>query len=592
MTDEIPFDLSDVYSGLDDPAIEKSINQLNSVVDDFIKKHQGNIKNYDANALLELLVEYEKYLELLGNLYIFAGFSFYGDMTKKESQDLFNRFREINAKNAKKLAFYNLELGTALLETPNLLTNEILQNYHHYLEQIKELTIHRLTPEEEQLVIEKDLYGVNAWSDLQNKWSSTREFEIEIDGRKETFHMGERNKYAINENRLVRKQASEAVFKDVARDGEIYAFALRNIFSDWVAISKRRKYSKPIDASLLSNEISLAILENMFSVIENNVHLYRRVLQIRAKLLGLAKLAPYDTIAPIHGMKDKKYSWQETQDLIISAFSKFDNEFVAIARDMFERKHIDATPRKGKAAGAFCSAWYAGKSSFILQSFNENLESVITLAHELGHAIHGYLMYNKLTLINCGYPSTAAETASFFGELLLIELLLNKVETKEEKIDILLRLVSRIGHVIFGLTPMYWFERDLYDAIERGEYLDYPTITKYWVTARDKIYGNEIEWFEESNSSWCLVPHYFLANKRYYNYPYVFAQLFVYALYQQYLKEKETFLPKFKQILSLGGSLPLNQLGKIMGLDITKPEFWELGMKQFEYFLNELEKLI
>ncbi|HUT81359.1 MAG TPA: M3 family metallopeptidase [Candidatus Bathyarchaeia archaeon] len=592
MPDEIPFDLSDVYSGLDDPAINKTINQLNSMVDTFIKKHQGKIKNYDADSVLDLLIEYEKYLEVVSNLRIFAGFSFYGDMTKKESQTLYNQFKEINAINAKKLSFYNLELGTLLLEKPDLLNNKILHNYYHYLEQIQELTIHRLTPAEEQLVIEKDLYGVNAWSDLQSKWSSTREFEIEVEGKKEIFHMGERNKYAINENREVRKQASYAVSKDVVKDGEIYSYALRNIFSDWVAISKRRKYSKPIDASLLYNEIDQTILDNMFSVIEKNVQMYKRVLKIRAKLLGLPKLAPYDTIAPIPGMKDKKYSWQEAQELILSAFSNFDQEFVSIAKDMFERKHIDATPRKGKTAGAFCSAWYAGKSSFILQSFNENLESITTLAHELGHAIHGYLMYDKQTLINCGYPSTAAETASFFGELLLIDLLLNKVETKEEKIDILLRLVSRIGHVIFGLTPMYWFESDIYGAIERGEYLDYSAITKYWVSARDKIYGEEIEWYEESNSSWCLVPHYFLANNRFYNYPYIFAQLFVYALYQQYLKEKETFLPKFKQILSAGGSIPLNQLGEIMGLDITKPEFWELGIKQFEYFLNELEKLI
>ncbi len=592
MMEEIPFDLTDVFSGINDPAFEEAIEQLNSLVNEFAKKHQGKIEKYDAEGVLNLLLEYEKYLESYGTIRVFAGFSFYGDMTKKDAQILYNRFKEIHAINAKKLAFYNLELGKLLVKKPELINDKILQNYHHYLKQVQEITSHQLTPIEEQLIIEKDLYGVKAWSDLQSKWSSIREFEIDINGKKEVFHIGERTKYAMNENRNVRKQALELISTDCVKNGEIYAYALRNICSDWVAICKRRKYAKPIDESLFYNEIDQIILDNMFSVIERNIPLYRKILKIRAKLLGLPKLAPYDTIAPISGMKAIKYSWQDAQKLILTSFSKFDREFMDIAKDMFDRNHIDATSRKGKTAGAFCSSWYAGKSSFILQSFNEDIESVTTTAHELGHAIHSYLMYKEQTIINCGYPSTAAETASFFGELLLIEQLLNKVETKEEKIDILLKLVSRIGHVIFGLTPMYWFELELYNAIERGEYLDYSTITNYWVTARDKIYGEEIEWFEESNSSWCLVPHYYMVNNRFYNYPYIFAQLFVYALYQQYLKEKETFIPKFKKILSAGGSLPLNQLGEIMGLDITKPEFWELGMKQFEYFVNELEKII
>ncbi|MHA1211031.1 MAG: M3 family metallopeptidase, partial [Candidatus Heimdallarchaeota archaeon] len=345
-------------------------------------------------------------------------------------------------------------------------------------------------------------------------------------------------------------------------------------------------------SSLLYNEISQVMLDNMFKTIEKNIGLYQRALKIKAKLLGLPRLAYYDFHAPLPGIEIKKYSWEETKELIRKSFSQFDSKFVDIANDMFTRNHVDAMPRKGKTPGAFCSTWYKGKSSFILQSYDETLSSVSTLAHELGHAIHAYLMCENQTILNTSFPAVSAETASFFGELLLIEQLLKQLESKEEKIDILLRLVSRIGHVIFGLTPMYWFETDIYEAIARGEFLDSKTITKYWTTNRDKIYGNVVEWSDDVSSTWSLVPHYFMANFRYYNYPYIFAQLFVYALYQKYLKEKETFIPKFNKILEAGGSLSPDELGKMIGLDITKPEFWELGMKQYEYFLLELEKLV
>ncbi|MHA1558161.1 MAG: M3 family metallopeptidase, partial [Candidatus Heimdallarchaeota archaeon] len=459
-------------------------------------------------------------------------------------------------------------------------------------EKIKVSVPHRLSEIEEQLIIEKDQYGVDAWEELRNKWASTREFEIEIDGKLEKFHMGEFSKYRISENREIRKLATETVYKNVAGDGEIYSFALRNIFNDWISVSKKRQYEKPIDASLISNEISQDVLNSMFTIIEENVDLYRRALKIKSKLLGLPKLAAYDFLAPLPGTKHKSYSWDEAQEIIKTSFSKFDPEILEIVEDMFKRNHIDAVPRKGKTPGAFCSTWYGGKSTFILQSFNEDLDSVQTLAHELGHSIHAYLMVKEQTIFNTNFPAVAAETASFFGELLLIEELLAKMKTKEEKIDILLKLVSRIGHVIFGLTPMYWFETEIYDAIERGEFLDSKTITNYWVDSRDKIYGNTVEWFDDVNASWSLVPHYYMSNFRYYNYPYIFAQLFVYALYQQYLKEKEEFIPKFKQILAAGGSMSPKALGEIVGLDITKPEFWELGMKQYEYFLLELEKLV
>jgi oligoendopeptidase F len=170
--------------------------------------------------------------------------------------------------------------------------------------------------------------------------------------------------------------------------------------------------------------------------------------------------------------------------------------------------------------------------------------------------------------------------------------LLTKAESSKEKIAILAHILDEAGITIFQVSARVWFEQSLYNAVEKGENLDGKTISKYWCAGRDKIYGDSVEWFDEMIWEWTMKPHYYFPNNRFYNYPYVYAQLFVYALYQIYKKEGKDFVPKFRKILSSGGSLSPKDLGKIIGLDITKPDFWQLGIKQYEEFVNELEKLI
>jgi oligoendopeptidase F len=161
-----------------------------------------------------------------------------------------------------------------------------------------------------------------------------------------------------------------------------------------------------------------------------------------------------------------------------------------------------------------------------------------------------------------------------------------------EKKVILCKVLDGAGRVIFLVTARAWFEQRVYDAIKKGEYLDYKTASEYWVAARNKAYGDTVDWFSELEAEWGIAPHYFMANFRFYNYPYVYAQLFVYALYQKYREEGKAFVPKMKQILSAGSSLSPVEIGKIVGFDVGSVDFWNIGMKQYEYFLKELEKIV
>ncbi|MEJ2293774.1 MAG: M3 family metallopeptidase, partial [Candidatus Lokiarchaeota archaeon] len=246
----------------------------------------------------------------------------------------------------------------------------------------------------------------------------------------------------------------------------------------------------------------------------------------------------------------------------------------------------------GKRNGAYCAAWYKGKSGFILETFKGNLKEVYTLIHEMGHAIHDYYATRGQSYVNFHPGYCIAECASTFGELLMTDLLLEKSESNKEKMAILAHVLDDAGQAAFQVSARYFFEHDLYKAIQNGENLNGETIAKYWVAGRDKIYGDVVDWFEEMEWEWAMKGHYFIPDFRFYNYPYVFAQLFVYALYQTYKKEGKDFIPKFKQLLSSGGSKTPFEQGKLVGLDISKSDFWKLGIKQYEAFVDELENLM
>ena len=214
------------------------------------------------------------------------------------------------------------------------------------------------------------------------------------------------------------------------------------------------------------------------------------------------------------------------------------------------------------------------------------------MAHELGHATHDYYMSRSQTLMNTSVPSTVAETASIFGELLLTDLLLSEAKSEKEQKAILSQILDEAGMTAFQVTARVWFEQALYKSIQQGQYLDYKTICSHWTHARDRIYGDTVTWFPEMEAEWTMKPHYYMANYRFYNYPYVYAQMFVYTLYERYLEEGKAFVPKLVNALSAGSSVSPLEIGKIVGLNVADPSFWMGGLKVFEHFIADLEKIV
>ncbi len=589
---EVTWDLMTLFPSINDPSVEKAINEAKALADAFEKSYRGKIAAFDPASLLRCIQELEAFDVELGDVSLFSGLSFSANMTLPETQALYDKVSKFEAQLGKQLAFFSLELGALVKAKPELIAEPVLANYRHMLERVQRRVAHLLTEVEEQLIIEKDQFGVQAWEELQSKWLNTRMFDVVVLGEKKTLSYGEANGLLPHPDRATRESANRAIYGLLGKDGEIFASALRSICNDWVTVSQRRKYASPMESSLISNDTEQAIVENLLRAIEENSDMYRRYLKLKAKLMNLPILGNHDIIAPLPDAPELKFTFEEAQNLVERAYSRFDSEYATAVREMFTKRRIDATPRFGKRNGAFCASWYGGKSAFVLDSFNGTLNDVYTLAHELGHATHDYYASRSQTIMNTSIPSIVAETASIFGELLLTDLLLDEAKSDSQRKAVLCLVLDEAGMTTFQVTARVWFEQALYNSIQQGEYLDYKTICSHWTGARNRIFGDAVTWFPEMEAEWTMKPHYYMANYRFYNYPYVYAQMFVYSLYKRYQEEGKAFVPKLEAALSAGSSVSPLEIGKIVSLNVEAPDFWNGSLKVFERFIVDLEKVI
>jgi oligoendopeptidase F len=589
---QVAWDLTEIFPSITDPKINQAITAATAIVDAFEKVYRGKIGILTAEGLLKCLQEVEALQEKISDITLYSSLAFAANMTLPETQALNDRANKLEANISKQLAFYYLELGALVKSKPEIIQDSTLSNYRHMLERVQRRVEHQLSEVEEQLIIEKDQFGVNAWEELQSKWLNTRMFEVTVVGEKKTLNYGEIYGLLSHPDRATRESANRSIYGLLGKDGEVFSAALRSICNDWVSVSKRRKYASPMESSLISNDTEHGIIDNLLRAIEESAVSYRHYLKLKSKLMNLPILGNHDIMAPLPEAPELKFTFQQAQDLIIQAYSRLDADYASAVKEMFEKQHIDATPCFGKRNGAFCACYYNGKSAYILQSFNGTLSDVFTLAHELGHATHDWYASRIQTRLNMNIPSIVAETASIFGELLLTDLLLDQAKSDAQRKALLCMVLDEAGMTAFQVTARVWFEQALYESIQKDEFLDYHTICSHWTKARDRIYGDAVAWFPEMQAEWTMKPHYYMANYRFYNYPYVYAQMFVYSLYEKYLEEGKTFTPKLKKALSAGSSVSPLEIGKILDLNVKASDFWNGGLKVFKRFIEDLEKVI
>jgi oligoendopeptidase F len=590
--DEMIWDLSQLVDDTNPASVQNKLESMTSEAEKTRNKYHGKIGSLDAKGILELLELKDALTLRFEGAVRYCQLMYAANSTDDVAKQLNDAARRAMMKVGQTLAFVDIELGKLLAEKPSLVNDLVLAEYKHYLERLLRRVPHMLSETEEQLIIVKDKNGISAWEMLQSDWLSTRTFEMEIKGEKKTMPYGQIIGFYQNPDRDLRKTAYQTVHEGLSKDDIVWASAIRAVCEDHIQTCELRKWQTPMTQSLIDNDVDLQTIDSLMKTIQNNVGMYQKYLKLKAKLMGLPKLANYDIFAPLPKAPEMTCTWTDARNEVTAAYREFDEQVGNWINEMYEKRHLDGEIRKGKTAGAFCSPWLAGKSAYILQSYNARMNDVYTQAHELGHAIHDYLASRAQKPSNCEVGSCIAETGSIFGELLLTEKLLKKAKTREEKQAILAIVLDEFGVAAFIVSARAFFEQALYDTIKQGTFLDGETVAKLWLAARDKIFGDSVEWLDVMKWEWTRTPHYYFANYRFYNYPYVFAQLFVFALYRLYKEQGKSFIPKLKALLASGSSKSPIELIAELGLDLTDPKFWEKGMKQAEEFINMLEETL
>ncbi|UCD96207.1 MAG: hypothetical protein JSV35_06860, partial [Candidatus Bathyarchaeota archaeon] len=509
MSEDMVWDLSQLVKSSNPASIQNELEKMVKEAEEIREKYHGKVGSLNGEGLREFLELSDAWILKFEGVRKFCYLAYSANSTDETAKQLNDAVRRADMKVGQALAFVDVELGQLLAKKPSLITDSVLTEYRHFLERKQRRVPHLLSETEERLIIAKDRNGVEAWEKLQNDWLSTRTFNIEVDGEMKTLPYGKIIGFYQSPNRNLRRRANQIVYETLGKDEILWASAIRAVCEDHMQMCELRKYSTPMTQSLIANDVDQKAIDSLMKTIEKSVHLYQRYLKLKATLMDLEKLANYDIVAPLPNAPEMAYSWDKSKAEILKACHEFDEEIAGWVTEMYGKRHIDGEVRRGKESGAFCAGWMSGKSAYILQSFNARMGDVYTQAHELGHAIHAYLTSRAQKPNNCDIGSCIAETGSIFAELLLTEQLLSEAKTKAEKQAILSNVLDEFGMAAFQVSARVFFEKAMYNTIKQKKLLDGETVARLWTHARDKIYGDAVEWLDIMKWEWTMKPHYY-----------------------------------------------------------------------------------
>ncbi|MGH7805726.1 MAG: M3 family oligoendopeptidase, partial [Candidatus Binatia bacterium] len=347
-----------------------------------------------------------------------------------------------------------------------------------------------------------------------------------------------------------------------------------------------RRFASVIEPRHLENDVPHDTVEAMMSATERHYPDIQQYFRWKAARLGLPRLAVSDVYAPIH-TEDEKIPFPEARELVLRSFADFDPRFAELAGRFFDERWIDAEVRLGKRHGAFCASHSPKLHPWVLLSYAGTSRDVSTLAHELGHGVHAMLAREQPFLV-ADAPLVLAETASVFAEMLLIDALLRRASTPAAKARILSDFLDEIYGTIFRQNALTRFELSAHEARRAGR-LSPADLGRLWRSAQSSLFGDAVEIPEIYDAGWSYIPHFI--HSPFYCYSYTFGELLVLALFELYREEGAAFVPRYVDLLASGGSETPDRLLARLGLDVTRPEFWETGFRVVRRFATELAGL-
>ncbi len=465
-----------------------------------------------------------------------------------------------------------------------------LRDAQYRITRIREQSRHTMSTEEEHLASDLGVDGIEAWGRLYDRISGKLTFEMTYpDGRRERVPMSQRRALMEHPDRRVRCAAFEGGNEAWSSIETVPAAALNAIGGTRLTLYRHRGMDHYLDKALFQAAISRETLDAMFEAVFAEIDVARRILECKAGLMGGHTVGWYDLSAPLTAENQDEPSWEKARALVHRAFAAGYPALADYTTEAYEKNWIDWSPRPGKRPGAFCTGSPLTKESRVYMTYNDSMGDVLTLAHELGHAFHGHLMRGERTL-NRAYPMTLAESASTFGEMLLMRGLLEEPDVGAETRAFLLNLEASDGATyLLDIPVRFEFEKAFHEERADGE-VSVSRLKELMVETQRRVLGDVLDPEGGDPYFWASKLHFYITDTTFYNFPYTFGYLLSRGLFAQYEKEGPDFLPKYERYLRMTGSdTAENVVRHSTGLELTDPGFWSGAIRGLEGVLDQLK---
>jgi oligoendopeptidase F len=589
--DGVAWDLSDLYASADDPALERDLREALARAQTFEKAHRGKIEvegGPDPSFLCAALVELESLSEQMDRPPIYASLLHGAKTDDPKRGALLSRTREQRAAINKHLIFFDLEWIKLPDEAAQRLTSSPqLARFRHYLEQKRAWRPHYLSEPEEKLLEEKAVTGRGAFTRLFDETVAAIAFPYEHGGQTSQLSLQQVSAKLYDSDRTARQAAAAGLTKGLQANARLLTFIFNTVVLDHKSDCGLRQFADPMQPRHLANEIDAKVVTALLTAAERHHATVERYYRLKGKLLGLDPLYDYDRYAVLFPDLPG-CDWATARRIVEESYQAFSPRAGAIVGEFFAKKWIDAELRAGKRGGAFSSSAVPSAHPYILMSFTDKLRDVMTLAHELGHGVHQYLS-RPVGYLQCDTPLTTAEMASVFGEMLTFGRLLQLYQEPRTRLALLCSKIEDGFATVFRQVVLTRFEQTLHQARnERGE-LGVEDINELWLAANRPMHGEAVQLTEGYGWWWLYIGHFI--HVPFYCYAYAFGELLVLALVQKYKQEGERFVPRYLDLLAQGGTEAPHVLLAKLGVDVSDPEFWELGLHLLDDMVSEAERL-